>query len=254
MARAPVLRESYSPRRLPYTLAAMSTRPAAVARFQVASDQNLLVYFSDRITPEANRQVMKLLRLLQSEPVAAVRNLHPAYTSLLIEFDALALRHDELEIILRGYLDRLEDVRLPEPRQIEIPVCYGGEFGPDLTGVAALHGITAEQVIELHAAASYVVYFLGFAPGFAYLEGLPESLSAPRLPAPRRKVAPGSVGIANNQTAVYPFATPGGWRLIGRTPLAMFRPDRTGMSLLSIGDRVRFRPITHDQFGAIESA
>jgi len=197
---------------------------------------------------------MKLLRLLESEPIAGVRNLHPAYCSLLIKFDALTLTHDELEAILRPCLGRLGDLRLPEPRQVEIPASYGGEFGPDLDDLAAMHGIAPEQAIKLHTSADYVVAFLGFVPGFAYLRGLPEVLSTPRLAAPRRKVPAGSVGIGGNQTAVYPFATPGGWRLIGRTPLAIFRPDRKEMSLLSIGDRVRFTPVSTKEFAALEKA
>jgi KipI family sensor histidine kinase inhibitor len=159
-----------------------------------------------------------------------------------------------LEAILRGYLGRLNTLRLPDPRQRRIPTCYGGEFGPDLDEVAALHGMTPAQVVELHASVTYVVYFLGFVPGFAYLGELPEALATPRLTSPRRSTPPGSVGIAGNQTGVYPFATPGGWRLIGRTPIAMFRPDRNNMSFLSIGDRVRFTPISKARFTALENA
>lgn len=225
----------------------------AAARFQPASDQSLLIYFGDRITLEANQHVRKLLALLASEPVPGIRNLHPAYCSLLVDFDALKLSHSELEETLRGYLDRLEDVPLAKQREIEIPICYGGEFGPDLNDIAALHGLTPAQAIELHASVTYLVYFLGFVPGFAYLGELPEALATPRLDTPRRSVPPGSVGIAGKQTGVYPFATPGGWRLIGRAPIAMFLPDRTNMSLLSIGDRVRFTPISAARFAGLES-
>ena len=131
-----------------------------------------------------------------------------------------------MQEILQSHLDRLDAVDLPEPRELQIPACYGGEFGPDLKEVAALHGLTTAQVIELHASVTYIVYFLGFVPGFAYLGELPEALATPRLDTPRRTTPAGSVGIAGKQTGVYPFATPGGWRLIGRTPIAMFRPDR----------------------------
>jgi KipI family sensor histidine kinase inhibitor len=238
------------------------------ARFQFASDQSLLVYFDEQIgqdrsedrplqsqfTLQANEKVRKLLRLLESEPVAGVRNLHPAYCSLLIKFDALRMRHGELEAILRNYLERLEEVKLPEPRRVEIPACYGGEFGPDLAEVCAMRGMTEAQAIELHASVEYLVYFLGFVPGFAYLGEVPKELVTPRLAAPRRTVPVGSVGIAGNQTGVYPFATPGGWRLLGRTPLRMFRADRDGLSLLSIGDRVRFTPIDAERFAALEKA
>jgi inhibitor of KinA len=173
---------------------------------------------------------------------------------LLIKFDALKLRHEEVEKILRGYLARLKEVKLPEARLVEIPVCYGGEFGPDLDEVSSHHGMTAAEVIELHASVEYLVYFLGFVPGFAYLGELPKELVRPRLAAPRRRVVAGSVGIAGNQTGVYPFATPGGWRLLGRTPSKMFRADRDGLTLLSIGDRVRFTPIDAERFREIERA
>jgi KipI family sensor histidine kinase inhibitor len=221
-------------------------------RFQFASDQSLLVCFGQQTTLDAHQRVRKLLRLLESEPVAGIRNLHPAYCSLLIKFDILKLQHGELEAILRPYLDRLDDVILPQPRQVEIPVCYGGDYGPDLDDVAAMHRMTPARAIELHASVAYTVYFLGFVPGFAYLGELPEALVTPRLAAPRRTVPPGSVGIAGSQTGIYPFATPGGWRLLGRTPLAMFRPDRKAMSLLSIGDRVRFTHITRERFLSLE--
>jgi KipI family sensor histidine kinase inhibitor len=231
----------------------MSTSAGENARFERASDQSLLVYFGQQITLDAHERIRRLLRLLELEPIAGIRNLHPAYCSLLVKFDAMRMRHDELEAILRKYLARLEKVKLPEPRQVEIPVCYGGDFGPDLNDVAALHGITPAQTIELHASTSYLVYFLGFVPGFSYLGELPAALVTPRLAAPRRSVPAGSVGIGGNQTGVYPFATPGGWRLLGRTPIAMFRSDRDGLSLLSIGDRVRFVQISREQFAALES-
>src|SRR5216684_7147951 len=272
----------------------MDTAASERARFQFASDQSLLVYFDQperegraearplqrekgtapdkvpdkagtggtssarplqsQITLDAHKRIRKMLRLLQLEPVAGVRNLHPAYCSLLVKFDALKLRHAELQGILRKYLDRLEEVTLPEPRQVEIPVCYGGAYGPDLAEVCAMRGMTEAQAIELHASPEYLVYFLGFVPGFAYLGELPKQLVTPRFATPRRRVPVGSVGIAGNQTGVYPFATPGGWRLIGRTPVAMFRTERDGLSLLSIGDRVRFVPISVERFAALEKA
>jgi len=224
------------------------------ARFQFASDQSLLVSFGDKITRRAHQQVLKLLRLLESEPVAGVCNLHPAYCSVLVKFDPLRLQHEELQSTLQEYLRRLKNVTLPDPRLVEIPVCYGADYGPDLQDVCAMHKLTPEQAIELHSSTIYLVYFLGFVPGFAYLGDLPEALVTPRLPNPRRKVPVGSVAIAGNQTGVYPSATPGGWRLLGRTPIAMFRPDRKGLSLLAIGDHVRFAPISAEQFAALEQA
>jgi inhibitor of KinA len=229
--------------------------PAAEsARFQPASDQSLLIYFGEQITLDAHERVRKLLLLLERQPIAGIRNLHPAYCSVLVKFDPLKWRHEQLEEILKQYFGRLGGVTLPEPHQVEIPVCYGGEHGPDLIDVSEIHGMTPAQVIELHSSTTYVVYFLGFVPGFAYLGELPEALVTPRLPTPRRNVPPGSVGIAGRQTGVYPVATPGGWRLLGRTPLSMLRPEQDGFSLLSIGDRVRFTAIDLQQFAALERA
>jgi len=224
------------------------------ARFQFASDQSLLVSFAYKINRETHERVMKLLRLLEADPVRGVRNLHPAYCSILIKFDPLRTEHEQLSETLAGYVERADSMPLPEPRIVEIPVCYGGEFGPDLRDVSAIHNLTAEQVIELHTSATYLVYFLGFCPGFAYLGELPEALITPRLPTPRKKVPAGSVAIAANQTGVYPVATPGGWRILGRTPLQMFQPKREALSLLSIGDHVRFKPISTAEFASMERA
>jgi KipI family sensor histidine kinase inhibitor len=238
--------------RVLYTFLKMISPMTEGAQFQVASDQSLLVRFGHRITLDANQRVRKLLHLLESEPIEGVRNLHPAYCSLLVNFDVLKLSHDRLEVILRRYVNRLEALSLAEPRHLDIPVCYGGEFGPDLSDVATLHSMTPDQVIELHSSVTYAVYFLGFVPGYPYLGELPPALATPRLATPRERVPPGSIAIGGSQTGVYPLATPGGWRLIGRTPVAMFRPDRDNMSLLSIGDRVRFVPISSAQFAASE--
>jgi inhibitor of KinA len=267
-----------------YTFADMPAKTSSGVRFVAASDQSLLVYFGEQeshhpglkgaakkrgeasgpaskaaaqqrsISPDEHAQVRRLLHVLELEPIAGVKNLHPAYSSVLVKFDALKLRHEELEEILRRCVTRLEKVELPESRTVEIPVCYGGEFGPDLQDVAELHGLTAAQVVELHASTIYNVYFLGFTPGFAYLGELPEELVTPRLATPRRSVPAGSVGIAGSQTGVYPISTPGGWRLLGRTPMAMFQPDRAAMNLVTIGDRVRFVPISPEQFAAMEKA
>ncbi len=233
-----------------YTFASMEAITTDGVEFKLSSDQSLLVYFGHKITLQGNERVRRLLRLMETEPIAGIRNLHPAYCSLLIKFDPLKLQHHELEAILTGYLERLGEVHLPEPRLVEIPVCYGGEFGPDLAEVSARHGLTPAQAIELHSSTSYLVYFLGFVPGFAYLGELPEPLVTTRLATPRRTVPAGSVGIAGNQTGVYPVATPGGWRILGRTPTAMFRAEASGLSLLAIGDRVRFVPVSPEQFWA----
>ncbi len=207
--------------------------------FRYASDQSLLVYLGEKIDLETHRRVLKLLRLLEAEPIPGVRNLHPGYTSILIVFDPLDQEHKNIEHTVATLLSRLDDVQLPAPRTVGIPVIYDG---PDLADVAQIHSMTEQRVIELHSQAIYTVYCLGFVPGFAYLGGLPPELATPRLDSPRKRVPKGSVAIGGTQTGVYPFETPGGWRLIGRTPLEIFDPETPDLSKVRIGDQVRFLP------------
>jgi inhibitor of KinA len=214
----------------------------------------MLVYLGEEIGAATHERVVRLLRLLQTEPVKWIRNIQPAYCSLLITFDAAAVDHAEVQETISGLEKSARKLPEAKPRLVEVPVCYGGEFGPDLEYVAERRGLTAEKVVELHIAQTYHAYFLGFAPGFAYLGDVAEEIAVPRLETPRKEVAAGSVGIAGRQTAIYPFATPGGWRLIGRTPLDIFRKDREPMGLIAIGDQVSFRPITRAEFLAMRRA
>ena len=140
-------------------------------------------------------------------------------------------------------LARLDSVTLPPPRTLEVPVRYGGAEGPDLEEVARLHGMTADGVVRLHLSGDYLVYFLGFSPGFPYMGGMPARIATPRLSAPRVRVPAGSVAIGGEHTGIYPVASPGGWRIIGRTPLDIFRLDRDPLTLLNMGDHVRFAAI-----------
>jgi KipI family sensor histidine kinase inhibitor len=203
-----------------------------------ASDCALLISYGEEISELTHREVLRAYRALAG--VREIVNLHPAYASLLLEFDPRRRSHTAMEALARERLATAGEEPLPEPRQIEIPVRYGGESGPDLADVARHAGLTPERVVQLHASAVYVVYFLGFSPGFAYLGGMPPEIAAPRLPSPRKRVPAGSVAIGGNQTGVYPLATPGGWRIIGRTPLRLFRPEAEAPVLLQMGDRVRF--------------
>ena len=230
-------------------------KPATVApgsRIDCASDQSLLVSFGDQISLEAHRQVHWLLACLQNEPVAGMLNLHPAYCSLLIKFDPRRTTHQQVEREVRERMANMDPGSATGRRQVEIPVCYGVDFGPDLASLAELRGLLIDDLIRIHSQQTYTVFFLGFVPGFAYLGTVPETIAAPRLASPRRRVEAGSVGIAGHQTGVYPFAVPGGWQIIGKTPLAMFQADRDPMSLLAVGDEVRFRPIPFDEYVRIE--
>jgi len=210
----------------------------------VASDRSLLLVFDDRISLAAHRDVLRLTPLLRS--VHGVTNVHPAYASILIDFDPLSIRHSGVERAAVEMFAQAVVAPLPEPRLVEIPVAYGGENGPDLEAVAALSGHTPDEVVAIHSGAEYLVYFLGFSPGFPYLGGMPESIAAPRLETPRRRVPAGSVAIGGRQTGVYPMASPGGWRIIGRTPLRLFDPAIDPPVRLQMGDRVRFVAVGQD--------
>ncbi len=181
-----------------------------------------------------------------------IRNLHPAYASLLIDFDPLRLPAAELRARIRELTGQSDTASAEAARQvIEIPVCYGGELGPDLADVAQHAGFSPEEVIARHSAAEYTVYFIGFSPGFPYMGGLPESLATPRLKTPRTSVPAGSVGIGGSQTGLYPMQWSGGWRLIGRTPMRMFDPEANPPSRLQPGDLVKFMPIARERFDAL---
>ena len=191
-----------------------------------------------------------------------VSELVPAYTTVTVFYDPFqVVQAGAPENSIAGWLtervrERLKNppkMEKSKPRTVEIPVCYGGEFGPDLGLVAKQAKLSSEEVIKRHRKAEYLVYLIGFAPGFPYLGGLPKELATPRHAKPRMVVPPGSVGIAGNQTGIYPLGTPGGWNLIGRTPLQLFRPGENPPSLLRAGDRVEFRAVTPEEFANLEA-
>ena len=172
----------------------------------------------------------------------------PAFTTVTIHYDPRQCSFARIREAAEKRLSALDVSQLPPPRRVSIPVCYGGEFGEDLDFVAQQHGLSSEQVIEIHSGADYLVHLLGFAPGFPYLGGMSPRIATPRRARPRIKTPAGSVGIAGEQTGVYPIETPGGWQLIGRTPWALFRPQDDPPTLLLPGDIVRFTPITAEEF------
>lgn len=193
---------------------------------------------------------------LRAAGVAGVVDLTPASATILVTFGRGEPRDGAAaERAVAGALEGLrageDEVEEIAPRIVEIPVCYEGAFAPDLEALARERGVRPEDVAALHSGAEYTVEFVGFAPGFGYLVGLPAALAAARLETPRARVPAGSVGIAGDRTAVYPGATPGGWRLIGRTPRRMFDARREAPSLLTQGDRVRFRRIDAGEFAAL---
>jgi KipI family sensor histidine kinase inhibitor len=205
-----------------------------------ASDRSVHVSFGEEISDASYRDVVRLTRELQG--VRGVLNLHPAYASVLIDFDPRLRTHEQIEALVHECLERPHQAEESSDRTVVIPVRYGGDLGPDLGDVARHTGLAPERVVELFSAAEYVVYFVGFSTCFPYLGGLPPELATPRLSAPRKHVPEGSVAIGGPQAGVYPLASPGGWRLIGRTSLRLFDPKGEPPPLLRMGDRVRFVP------------
>jgi inhibitor of KinA len=205
-------------------------------------DSALLVKFGDEIDPDLNRRVQALAALLGSAPLDGVGESLPAYASLLVHYDPLRLDYAEVAEWVSGFLDQAEAAATRPAGRIEVPVRYGGESGPDLEAVAAFHKISPAEVVRLHSSRTYTVYMMGFTPGFPYLGALDPRLVTPRLETPRTLVPAGTVAIAGQQSGIYPLASPGGWQLIGWTPLQLFDLSSEQPFLFAPGDEVRFVP------------
>lgn len=228
--------------------------PQGPPRLDWIADFALRISFGEHIDAEVSRRVAQAYAALSNPRTSGNRSdipgiaaITPAYTSLLLKF---APDFDPLvsEARVRDAISHSDVTGSVSTRTIAIPVCYHEDLAVDLSDCAASANMSREQFVERHAAAEYSVAFLGFTPGFAYLLGLPTELAIPRLDSPRPSVAPGSVAIGAEQAGIYPFASPGGWRIVGRTPLRMFDARRNPPARLAIGDQVRFRPISRDEF------
>jgi KipI family sensor histidine kinase inhibitor len=218
-------------------------------RYLPFGDNALLIELGDIINPEINRKVIALNEAIMKAKVPGVEELVPTYRSLLIRYDILRISYGQLVFRIRNIEKTLKDVNIEKVgRKFTIPVVYGGEYGPDLGYVAQYHGLTEEQVVKIHADREYRVYMLGFVAGFPYLGEVADEIATPRLETPRLKVPAGSVGIAEKQTGIYPCEAPGGWRIIGKTPLRLFNPLQQPPALLILGDNVRFKPISEKEF------
>ena len=213
-----------------------------------ASDSSLLVVLGDVMSLDNSERVMSLFLALQRLNDSRIRNFHPAYASILIDFDPLRLSHEDAALLVENLAGEGRTQHERVVNVVTIPVCYDLEFGLDLQEVANHAKISMREVIRLHTSAAYRVHFLGFTPGFAYLGGLPEALHVPRLATPRKHVPAGAVAIAGSQAGIYPVDSPGGWRLIGRTPVRIFDSDATRPTRLEPGDLVKFSAIDHATF------
>ena len=226
-----------------------ASSPSTV-QFLPAGDQAVVVEFGSVIDPEINALVHRTAAAIDASHIEGVLEMVPTYRSLLVYYDPLQVALPELQSEISG-LALGDDEGTDEFRIVEIPTLYGGEHGPDLEFVAQNSGMTESEVIALHSGTDYLVYTMGFSPGFPYLGGLDAKLHTPRLSSPRTLIPAGSVGIAETQTGVYPVASPGGWRLIGRSPLKLFDPHASPPTVINAGDRVKFVPL--DDAAAYES-
>ncbi len=208
----------------------------------------MMLYLGELTSPEVSARVQAATAAIESALGEDLVDLVPSYASLLIIYDALATDHLSISHRVREAVSSLRDGAAREGRVVVLPVYYAPEAGEDLETLAQRAGLDIEEVIALHSGAEYRVYAIGFAPGFAYLGEVDERIAAPRLATPRQKVPRGAVAIADRQTAVYPAPSPGGWNLIGRCPVRMFDPDAQPTMPVSVGDRVRFEPVTRERF------
>ena len=212
-----------------------------------AGDTAVSVELGDIISAEVNFRVRNLMASIERSKIAGVVDLVPSYRSLLIYYDPLVIPYAELVSNIRSCEVSLSESRLI-PKIVEIPTVYGGGYGPDLDYVATSNGITTDEVILLHSSNDYLIYMMGFRPGFTYLGGMSEKIATPRLQTPRLVIPAGSVGIAEQQTGIYPIESPGGWQIIGRTPINIFDPERDPPVIADAGDYVRFVPVSEKEY------
>lgn len=221
------------------------------AKFSPAGDRAIAVELGNAISVSINRKVQSLLAAVEGQEIPGVVDLVPSYRSLLVYYDPLLVSFSDLTQRLSDLEQDLDQAAAHTPKLLEIPTVYGGEYGPDLAHVAEHNGLTPEEVVQIHSGAEYLVYMMGFTPGFPYLGGMSERIATPRLQTPRPLIPAGSVGIAEQQTGVYPTESPGGWQLIGRTPVQLFDPQREPPAVVAAGDFIRFVPITETTYDVI---
>lgn len=228
-------------------------------KFKPLSDSALFVIFGDSISTETHDKIQYFYETLKNHPFEGLIELVPGYTNICIHYDIMQVAKSSLyngtqsiysTIVsyLQALLQQNTEISVNDKRIVEIPVVYGGEYGPDLQYVAEYHNLSVEEVIKRHTESECLVYMLGFAPGFAFMGGLDESIATPRKETPRLAIPAGSVGIAGKQTGAYPFETPGGWQIIGRTPQPLFLPNEYPPTYLKAGDRIRFKAISEKEF------
>lgn len=222
-------------------------------KYLPAGDKAIVMEFGNEISKEINAKIRSVGRALEEKNIDGIEEVLPTYRSILIMYDPIKVEYEEIVKILDDLGNKASLGEKEEIRIVEIPTIYGKEFGPDINFVAAHNKITVDEVIKIHTGTDYLVYMLGFTPGFTYLGGMSDKIAAPRLSAPRKKIPAGSVGIAGSQTGMYPSETPGGWQLIGRTPLKLYDPAKEPPVLINAGDYVRYVSITEEEYTEIQN-
>ena len=221
-------------------------------RFLFSGDSALVIEFGNEISVDINKKIRKMMDDIKKENIDGIVELVPTYCSLLINYDVLKIDYNTLVEKLKTFLNNdLETAEGEEVTLVEIPTLYNDEVGPDLSYVAEHNKISKEEVIKIHTGTDYLVYMLGFMPGFTYLGGMSEKIATPRLESPRLQIYPGSVGIAGKQTGMYPSMSPGGWRIIGRTPLKLYNPNSETPVYISSGDYIRYVSISEEEYNNI---